>query len=202
MNYIILLRHGQSHWNQENKFTGLTDIPLNKKGAEEANSAGKRIKELNIPIELFYTSKLKRAIDTAVIAVKYLNKDNYDLIQDACLNERDYGELVGLNKSETKQKFGEEQVHIWRRSYDIPPPGGESLKKVVERVKVFYDKYLSKDINENKNILITAHGNSLRALCICLGIYQPQEISKIEIPTGVPFVIKFDNNKIISYKFY
>ena len=122
------------------------------------------------------------------------------MIKKSALNERNYGDLVGLNKQETAKKYGDGQVHIWRRSYDTPPPGGESLKGVVERVDPFYDKYIKKDIKENKNIFIVAHGNSLRALLICLELYKPEEISKIEIETGKPLILSFKNNKLIDYK--
>tara|TARA_B100000029_G_C17578760_1_gene958957 strand:- start:185 stop:796 length:612 start_codon:yes stop_codon:yes gene_type:complete len=201
MNYIILLRHGQSHWNLENKFTGLTNIDLNKTGIEEANNAGKKLQKLDFNFDKFYTSNLNRSIDTAKIVIKYLRKKDGDLIRIDKINERDYGNLVGLNKKETMEKYGEKQVHIWRRSYDVPPPGGESLKMVIKRVELFYNEYLMDDINKKKNVLITAHGNSLRALLVCLKIYQPKEISNIEMPTGAPFIIEFNDNELLSYKF-
>lgn len=206
MNYLILLRHGQSQWNLENRFTGLEDIPLSEKGKEEAVSAGKLIKKLYISVDLIYSSVLIRAIDTAKIAIKHAGQEHLyldgklKLIKDSALNERDYGELVGLNKLETAKKHGDKQVHIWRRSYDISPPGGESLKKVVQRVEPFFNKYIKKNIEENKNVLISAHGNSLRAMLICLKLYKPNEISEIEIPTGKPFILSFKNSKMVDYK--
>ena len=137
MNYIILLRHGQSQWNLENKFTGLTNIDLNKTGIEEAHNAGKKIQKLEFDFDKFYTSCLNRSIDTAKIVIKYLGKKNENLINIDKINERDYGNLVGLNKKETMEKYGEKQVHIWRRSYDVPPPGGESLKMVIKELNHF-----------------------------------------------------------------
>jgi len=206
MNYLILLRHGQSQWNLENRFTGLTDVPLTISGEKEAKEAGNLINKLSIPIDIIYSSALKRANDTAIIAIKQTNQDHLykngklSFIKDPALNERDYGNLVGLNKLETAKKYGDQQVHIWRRSYDIAPPGGESLKNVVERVEPFYKENIKENIKENKNILIVAHGNSLRALLICLKLYKSQEISKIEIPTGKPFVMSFKDSKLIDYR--
>ena len=207
MNYLILLRHGQSKWNLENKFTGLTDVDLTDNGIEEAKNAGKLIKKLQINIDEIHSSILKRANKTAEITVnqtkqKHLYKDEkLVMMKDSSLNERDYGDLVGLNKFETAKKYGEEQVHIWRRSFDIPPPGGESLKQVIERVMPYYKKAIKEKIIANKNILVVAHGNSLRALLVCLKLYQPREISKIEIPTGDPLLITFKNSKIVSHKY-
>lgn len=207
MNYLILLRHGQSKWNLENKFTGLTDVDLTDNGIEEAKNAGKLIKKLQINIDEIHSSILKRANKTAEITVnqtkqKHLYKDEkLVMMKDSSLNERDYGDLVGLNKFETAKKYGEEQVHIWRRSFDIPPPGGESLKQVIERVMPYYKKAIKEKIIANKNILVVAHGNSLRALLVCLELYQPREISKIEIPTGEPLLITFKNSKIVSHKY-
>ena len=207
MNYLILLRHGQSEWNLENKFTGLTDVDLTKIGIEEAENAGKLIKKLEINIDEIHSSVLKRANKTAEIAVNqikqhHLYKEGQLIMKKhSSLNERDYGDLVGLNKLDTAKKYGEEQVHIWRRSFDISPPGGESLKQVIFRVKHYYNNFIKEKIDANKNILIVAHGNSLRAMLVCLNMYQPQEISKIEIPTGKPLLISFNNNTIVSHKY-
>ena len=207
MNYLILLRHGQSKWNLENKFTGMTDVDLTDIGIEEAENAGKLIKRLQINIDEIHSSILKRANKTAEIAInqteqKHLYKDEkLIMIKDSSLNERDYGDLVGLNKSETAKKYGKKQVHIWRRSFDVPPPGGESLKQVIERVTPYYNKAIKEKIIANKNILVVAHGNSLRALLVCINLHQPREISNIEIPTGKPLLITFKNSKIISHKY-
>ena len=206
MNKLILLRHGQSQWNLENKFTGWKDVPLTEKGKNEALKAGRLLKNHNIRIDKIFSSKLQRANITAEIAIKEAEMnglwdgDKLTMLKDESLNERNYGDLVGLNKKETAEKFGKDQVHIWRRSYDTPPPNGESLKDVVNRVSPFYKKNVQPLINENKNVLIVAHGNSLRATMIQVGLYKPEEISSIELPTGSPFCIDFDNGKL--FKFY
>ncbi len=129
------------------------------------------------------------------------NNNNLIMIKNQSLNERDYGDLVGLNKKETADKYGHEQVHIWRRSFEVPPPGGESLKDVVARVKPYYDEFIEPEINNNKDIIIVAHGNSLRAIMIRIGLYRPEEISQIELPTGSPFIINFKDEKVISFKY-
>ena len=206
MGKLILLRHGQSQWNLENRFTGWEDVPLTKEGISEAKKAGQLMKKNNISIDIIFSSILKRANETARLAIKEMNLikfwKNNELIftRDKSLNERDYGNLVGLNKKETAQKYGEEQVHIWRRSYDVPPPGGESLKDVVNRVKPYYENNI-KIKNENNDILIVAHGNSLRAIMVIIGLHQPEDISKIELPTGSPFIVNFKKNKITNFEF-
>tara|TARA_B100001123_G_C15239361_1_gene998498 strand:- start:169 stop:798 length:630 start_codon:yes stop_codon:yes gene_type:complete len=206
MNCLILLRHGQSEWNLENKFTGLTDISLTEEGRSEAAKAGRLINKLSLKIDYLYSSVLFRANETAEIAIKETDQKedfisgNLKMIKNEALNERDYGELVGLNKSETTKKFGEKQVHIWRRSYDIPPPSGESLKNVLERVDPFYQKNIMLNIQDQKNVLVVAHGNSLRAMLICLKLYKPENISKIEIETGKPLVVYYKNNELIEWK--
>ncbi len=207
MNRLILLRHGQSQWNLENRFTGLKNVPLTEKGKAEAKIAGQILKKNNINIDIIFSSILLRANETAEITVKELEfkhlwSDNKLIMTcDKSLNERDYGDLVGLNKEETAKKYGSEQVHIWRRSFDISPPGGESLKNVVDRVKPFFIKFIEPEISNKKNILIVAHGNSLRATMIQVGLYKANEISEIEIPTGKPFVINYEFNKIVSSEF-
>ena len=205
MNKLILLRHGQSQWNLENRFTGWKDIILTKRGIQEAIDAGKLMNKHKISIDLIFSSVLQRANETARLAVLEMNlkhlwnkRNELIMVRDQALNERDYGDLVGLNKQETADKFGQEQVHIWRRSFDVPPPRGESLKNVVERVKPYFDNNIEPELKKQKNILIAAHGNSLRAMMICVGLYQPEEISKIELPTGCPFVFYYEENKIIK----
>ncbi len=207
MSKLILLRHGQSQWNLENRFTGWKDIELSENGILEAKESGRLLKEKKIPIDLVYSSGLKRAIDTAIIAMKEANYDHLFnngeliIIKNIAVNERDYGDLTGLNKKETAEKYGKEQVHIWRRSYDVNPPGGESLKNVVERVKPYFESTMKKDLEDEKNILLSAHGNSLRALFLILNFYTAETISTAEIPTGKPFIIEYENNKITNKYF-
>ena len=207
MSKLVLLRHGQSQWNLENRFTGWKDIELSENGILEAKESGRLIKEKKIPIDIVYSSGLKRAIDTAIIAMKEANYDHLFnngeliIIKNIAVNERDYGDLTGLNKQETAEKYGKEQVHIWRRSYDVNPPGGESLKNVVERVKPYFENTMKKDLENRKNILLSAHGNSLRALFLILNFYTAETILTAEIPTGKPFIIEYKNNKITNKYF-
>ena len=202
MNSLILLRHGQSQWNLENRFTGWKDVPLTTKGIEEANKAGLLIKENKIKIDIIFSSILQRANKTAELALKkkdfihLWNNNQLIMTKSQNLNERDYGDLVGLNKEETSKKFGKEQVHIWRRSYDVSPPGGESLKNVVDRVGPYFEKFIKPNLFSDKNVIIVAHGNSLRAIMIKIGLYKPEEISKIELPTGSPFVVNFSSGNL------
>ena len=202
MNKLILLRHGQSQWNLENRFTGWKDVSLTDQGKEEAKKAGQLLKKNNVKIDVVFSSVLQRANKTAEITLKQTSLEhlwtgeNLNMIKNESLNERDYGDLVGLNKKETVEKFGKEQVHIWRRSYDTPPPNGESLKDVVERVGPYYEQNIQPLINEKKNVIIVAHGNSLRATMIQVGLYKPEEISNIELPTGSPFCIVFTNSRL------
>ena len=207
MNKLILLRHGQSQWNLENRFTGWKNVPLTEKGEAEAKKAGELIKKHNISIDRVFSSVLERANRTAEIAIKKAELNNLlenNKIIMTCsekLNERDYGDLVGLNKQETADKFGKDQVHIWRRSYDTPPPNGESLKDVVERVSPYFKDNIKPLIYKGENILIAAHGNSLRAMMIELGMYKPEEISNIELPTGSPLCINLDQGRLVDFKY-
>ena len=207
MNKLILLRHGQSQWNLENRFTGWKNVPLTEKGEAEAKKAGELIKKHNISIDRVFSSVLERANRTAEIAIKKAELNNLlenNKIIMTCsekLNERDYGDLVGLNKQETADKFGKDQVHIWRRSYDTPPPNGESLKDVVERVSPYFKENIKPLIDKGDNILIAAHGNSLRAMMIELGMYKPEEISNIELPTGSPLCINLDQGRLVDFKY-
>jgi 2,3-bisphosphoglycerate-dependent phosphoglycerate mutase len=205
MNKLILLRHGQSQWNLENKFTGWKNVPLTEKGEIEAKKAGELIKKHKIHIDYIFSSVLERANKTAEIAIieanltNLINNNKLIMTRNENLNERDYGDLVGLNKEETANKFGKEQVQIWRRSYDIPPPNGESLKNVVERVSPYFKKNIKPLLDQNKSVLIAAHGNSLRAMMIELGMYKPTEISSIELPTGSPLCINLDKGKLVDF---
>ena len=207
MNKLILLRHGQSQWNLENRFTGWKNVPLTEKGEAEAKKAGELIRKHNISIDRVFSSVLERANRTAEIAIKKAELNNLlenNKIIMTCsekLNERDYGDLVGLNKQETADKFGKDQVHIWRRSYDTPPPNGESLKDVVERVSPYFKENIKPLIDKGENILIAAHGNSLRAMMIELGMYKSEEISNIELPTGSPLCINLDQGRLVDFKY-
>ncbi|HEY8189816.1 MAG TPA: 2,3-bisphosphoglycerate-dependent phosphoglycerate mutase [Micavibrio sp.] len=201
MNYLVLMRHGQSQWNLENRFTGFRDIDLSDLGRAEAREAGKRLKDSGIRFDAVFTSTLQRAYHTAEIALAECGQGNLfaGAVRHDDLRERDYGDLTGLNKDETKQKFGEEQVQIWRRSYDINPPGGESLQDVVEkRVRPYFAKEIKPLLDQGKNILVAAHGNSLRALLIIIGAETPETINKAEIPTGSPLVFEMENGKILK----
>ncbi len=192
MNYLVLLRHGESEWNKENKFTGFTDVDLSANGVEEAKQAGRELKAKGIKFDTVYTSTLKRAYNTATIALKEAGQPALEFIKHDDLRERDYGDLTGLNKDEMRKKFGEEQVHIWRRSYDVPPPNGESLKDVVERVGPYYREHIEPRIKAGENVLLAAHGNTLRAMLIILGENTPENINNAEIPTGVPLVFEYE----------
>ena len=221
MSHLILVRHGQSVWNLENRFTGWVDVELSKNGREEASKAGKLIKNLKIDFGMFYTSYLKRANETLNIILKEINVENDQVVKAWELNERHYGNLTGLNKDEMKKKLSEEKVHQLRRSWDIPPekldkdspyhplnniiykdipknliPDTESLKDTYDRVIPYYKTYIMENIKNN--VLISAHGNSIRALCKFLFNLDNKDISKLEIPTGNPLILKFENGKIIS----
>ena len=202
MKNILLIRHGQSDWNKLNLFTVFKNIELSEQGIDEANKAGQNFKNLNIKFDIVFTSELKRAQETAKIILKNLDQWDYlyeegKIITDINLNERDYGDLTGLNKKETADKFGEEQVHKWRRGYSDQPPNGESLEDVVRRVKIYFEESINPAIQsaDNNNILIAAHGNSLRALLIVMNIYDPSNINSVELSTGVPIHVILENNK-------
>ena len=192
---LILIRHGQSEWNALNQFTGWKDPDLTAKGIEEAHNAGKIINNLKINFDLVFTSALIRAQNTAEIILKEINQ-SLSTIKNQALNERNYGDLAGLNKDDARKRWGDEQVHIWRRSYDVPPPGGESLKDTGERVLPFFMKEILPHVCEGKNVLVAAHGNSLRSLIKFLDNISDEDIVKLEIPTGAPihYVINEDGS--------
>mgnify|MGYP001265245361 FL=1 len=193
---LVLVRHGQSEWNKKNLFTGWKDPDLTELGVEEAIRAGKLLKSKGLSFDTMFTSDLLRAQETGRLILEHMNLSNIDIIKDQNLNERNYGDLAGLNKDEARRKWGDEQVHIWRRSYDIPPPGGESLKNTAERVLPYFNNKILPKINENLNILIAAHGNSLRALVMELEGISPEEIVKLEIATGDPIVYVCSDKEI------
>ena len=198
MPQLILLRHGESQWNLENRFTGWVDVPLSPRGENEAKQAGLKLKPFQI--DTAYTSVLRRAIDTLDFTLKAAGKNGIPTTRTAALNERHYGELQGLNKEETSKKFGKEQVRIWRRSYDVAPPGGESLKDTAARTLPYYRETILKDLREGKNVIVAAHGNSLRSIVMEIEKLTPEQILKVEIPTGVPLVYEFDSKLKLASK--
>jgi len=200
MPYLVILRHGQSQWNLENRFTGWVDIDLSEQGIKEAQDAGEKLK--GYKFDKAYTSALTRAQRTLSIILDKIGQTEIPIEKDKALNERMYGDLQGLNKDETREKFGADQVKIWRRSFDIAPPNGESLKDTAARVLPYWESKIVPDLKAGKNILISAHGNSLRALVMHLENLSPQEIVETEIPTGSPKYYKLDNDLNILDKKY
>ena len=224
---LVLIRHGESEWNKLNLFTGWTDVGLSEKGIIEANEAGFLLKENNFDFDVCYCSYLKRAINTLNIVLERMDRQWLPVIKTWKLNERHYGALQGLNKAETAEKYGEEQVKLWRRSFDVPPPAldkddkrcphnqapyrnvdkselpyNESLKDTIERVIPYYEEVIKKDMLVGKRVLITAHGNSLRALVKYLDNLTDEEIISVNIPTGIPLVYEFDDNFKVTNKYY
>ncbi len=184
MSKLVIIRDGQSQWNIENRFTGWMDVDLSTGGEEEAKKAGEKLK--GYKFDEAFTSDLKRAQRTLEIILKEMGQENIPILKDKALNERKYGDLQGLNKDECRLKFGDEQIKIWRRSYDISPPNGESLKTTAERVLPFYHSRIESELKKGKNLLISAHGNSLRALMMFLEKLSQEQILQTEIPTGIP----------------
>ncbi len=191
---LILVRHGQSEWNMKNLFTGWKNPGLTEKGIEEAKAAGKALKKLNIKPDLCFTSALIRAQKTLDLMLDEMDIQNMTIIRNQALNERDYGDLAGLNKDDARKKWGDEQVHIWRRSFDVPPPGGESLKDTANRVLPYFEKEILPKVLMGETILVAAHGNSLRALVMQLEGLSPQEIVKKEIATGDPIIYELNED--------
>jgi len=183
---LVLVRHGQSEWNLKNLFTGWRDVDLSEKGIAEAKTAGQRLKKKGFKFDIAYTSALKRAQRTLDLMLDELGQDGLKTVKDQALNERDYGDLTGLNKDDARKKWGEEQVHIWRRSYDVQPPGGESLRDTLARALPYYMKLIQPDVLSGKSVLVSAHGNSLRALIMAIEGLTPEQILKRELDTGVP----------------
>lgn len=197
---LILVRHGESQWNLENRFTGWVDVPLSPKGEEEARIAGEHLKDYQI--DKLYTSVLQRAINTAKIALATAGKGELPTERDQALNERHYGDLQGLNKAETALQYGDEQVKIWRRSYDVPPPNGESLKDTAARTLPYFQAHILPDIKAGKNVLVVAHGNSLRSIVMELDKLTKEQVLELNIPTAVPLVYDFDDAGNILGKKY
>jgi 2,3-bisphosphoglycerate-dependent phosphoglycerate mutase len=189
-NVLVLVRHGESEWNRLNMFTGWQDVDLTEEGVAEAHRAGAMLKAEGAHIDLAFTSLLKRAQNTLKIILSELDQDKLPIIYDAALNERHYGDLVGLNKDEARQRWGEEQVHLWQRSYDIAPPGGESLKDTAARVLPFFAKRVVPELQAGKNVILVAHGNSLRSLVMHLDRLSPEQVKELTIGTGMPVIYR------------
>ena len=197
---LILLRHGESQWNLENRFTGWVDVPLSTRGIEEAKNAG--IKLRSFRFDRAFTSVLQRAIETLRLVLDTIGQSNIPIEKDKALNERMYGDLQGLNKAETAKKYGEEQVKIWRRSYDVRPPGGESLKDTAERTLPYYERAIKPYLLKGETILIAAHGNSLRALVMDLEQLSREQVLELNIPTGAPLLYEMDNmGKVLDHRY-
>ncbi len=194
---LVLCRHGQSEWNLKNLFTGWKDPSLTEKGVTEAKAAGQRLKAKHIKFDICFTSVLQRAQTTADLILGELGQHGLTTHKNLALNERDYGELNGLNKDDARAKWGEEQVHIWRRSYDVPPPGGESLKDTAARVLPYYVHDILPVVLSGKRVLVAAHGNSLRALIMAMEGLSPQEIIARELETGVPILYHLNADSTI-----
>ena len=200
MTTVVLLRHGESQWNLENRFTGWVDVPLSEKGVAEANSAGEKLK--GYTFDRAFTSVLKRANDTLNIVLDIIGQKNIPVEYDQALNERHYGDLQGLNKAETARKYGDAQVKLWRRSFDVQPPNGESLKNTLERVLPYWDAKILPCVKKGERLLIAAHGNSLRSLVMHLNDLSKEAVLELNIPTGVPLVYEFDANaKPVSHRY-
>lgn len=197
---LVLVRHGQSEWNLKNLFTGWRDPGLTEKGHEEAKDAGKRLKAAGLHFDIAFTSVLSRAQATCQHILDEVGQPNLETIRNQALNERDYGELSGLNKDDARAKWGEEQVHVWRRSYDVPPPGGESLRDTGARVWPYYLHTIQPHVLRGQTVLVAAHGNSLRALIMALEGLSSQEIIERELGTGIPIVYRLNADSTIASK--
>src|SRR5579863_871415 len=197
---LVLLRHGQSEWNLKNLFTGWRDVDLTPVGVEEAKEAGRRLKARGIAFDLAFTSALIRAQNTLKLTLAEMGQSGLPESRDPALNERDYGDLVGLNKDDARRKWGEEQVHLWRRSYDVQPPGGESLKDTVARALPYYCQNILPAVLSGKRVLVAAHGNSLRALVMVLDGLTPATIPAMELATGVPLVYRLKADSTVESK--
>ncbi len=193
MSYLVLIRHGQSQWNLENRFTGDVDVDLTEQGRAEAKLSGDKLKNKNILFDSAFTSVLKRAEETLQIVLQEIHQPNIKIYRDAALNERNYGKLQGLNKAEIAEQYGADQVHIWRRSFDVAPPGGESLLDTQNRVVPYYTSHIEPLLKQGLNCMIVAHGNSLRALMMVIENISEEAITQIDIPTGVPKLYQFDD---------
>jgi 2,3-bisphosphoglycerate-dependent phosphoglycerate mutase len=197
---LVLVRHGQSEWNLKNLFTGWRDVDLTEKGIAEAKEAGRKLKTQDIVFDVAFTSALKRAQLTLDLMLTEMGQTGIPIVRDTALNERDYGDLSGLNKDDARKKWGEEQVHIWRRSYDIAPPGGESLRDTLARTLPYYVQEILPAVLQGKRTVVAAHGNSLRALVMVLEKLSPEGILKREIATGVPIIYRLNADATVASK--
>ena len=197
---LVLVRHGQSEWNLKNLFTGWRDVDLTEKGVTEALEAGRKLKTQGIKFDVAFTSSLKRAQRTLDLMLAELGQTSIPVFKDEALNERDYGDLVGLNKDAARKKWGEEQVHIWRRSYDVAPPGGESLKDTLARTLPYYVTEILPRVLRGERVLVSAHGNSLRALVMVLDRHTPETITKLNLETGVPMIYRLNADSTVASK--
>ena len=197
---LVLVRHGQSDWNLKNLFTGWRDVDLTDKGVSEAREAGRKLKAQGIKFDVAFTSALIRAQRTLDLMLTELGQTAIPVFKDQALNERDYGDLVGLNKDDARKKWGEEQVHIWRRSYDIAPPGGESLRDTAARVLPYYIREILPRVLRGERVLVAAHGNSLRALVMVLDKHTPETITKLNLDTGVPMIYRLNADSTVASK--
>jgi 2,3-bisphosphoglycerate-dependent phosphoglycerate mutase len=197
---LVLVRHGQSEWNLKNLFTGWRDVDLTEQGVKEAREAGRKLKAQGLAFDVAYTSALKRAQRTLSLVLEEMGAPNLQTFKDLALNERDYGDLSGLNKDDARKKWGEEQVHIWRRSYDIAPPGGESLKDTLARTLPYYVQEILPAVLRGQRTIVAAHGNSLRALVMVLERLSPEGILAREIATGVPIIYRLNADATVASK--
>ncbi len=197
---LVLVRHGESEWNRANRFTGWKDVGLTEEGMAEAHRAGAMLKETGQRFDCAFTSTLKRAHNTLDIILDELGQGRLPTVKAAALNERDYGELVGINKDEARKRWGAEQVHLWQRSYDIAPPGGESLKDTAARAVPFFEKWIVPELQEGKSVILVAHGNSLRSLVMELDKLEPDEVMQVEIRTASPLIYRLNADGTVAEK--
>src|SRR5271163_4736609 len=195
---LVLVRHGQSEWNLKNLFTGWRDVGLTEKGIKEARAAGQKLKARGLRFDVAFTSALVRAQHTLDLAIEEMGQKSIPVFKDQTLNERDYGDLVGLNKDDARKRWGDDQVHVWRRSYDVAPPGGESLRDTAARVLPYYIQEILPRVLRGQRVLVTAHGNSLRALVMVLDRLGPKEIVARELATGVPMIYRLNADATVA----
>jgi 2,3-bisphosphoglycerate-dependent phosphoglycerate mutase len=197
---LVLVRHGESDWNKKNLFTGWRDIDLTEQGIKEAREAGRKLKAQGLKFDVAFTSALVRAQRTLDLMLEELGQTSIPVFKDQALNERDYGDLSGLNKDDARKKWGEEQVHIWRRSYDVAPPGGESLKDTLARALPYYVTEILPRVLRGERVLVSAHGNSLRALVMVLDKHTTESITKLNLATGVPMIYRLNADSTVASK--